>query len=167
MIIADIHGSLTALRTALSHYEEEHCDMLLLLGDIINYGPRNGLPEGLDAMGVADELNKYADKIIAVRGNCDSEVDSMILHFPMMSDYTMVCDGPRRLLLTHGHLDIPARGCDYYLSGHTHLQGIEERDGVTYCNPGSITFPKGGNQPTFAIYDDGEITIRRMDGSKL
>ena len=85
MILSDIHGSVTRLRHALDIYRRQQCDMLVVLGDILNYGPRNAIPEGLDAKAVAEELNARAEDIIAIRGNCDSEVDQMLLHFPMMS----------------------------------------------------------------------------------
>ena len=98
LLLSDIHGSLTRLRRVLDIYRREQCDMLLLLGDILNYGPRNGLPEGLDARGVADALNPLADEIVAVRGNCDSEVDQMLLHFPIMATYSILVDEGRKIL---------------------------------------------------------------------
>ena len=85
MLLSDIHGSLPRLRRALDFYKAQRCDMLLLMGDILNYGPRNGVPEGLDAPGIAQALNAMADDIVAVRGNCDSEVDQMLLQFPILS----------------------------------------------------------------------------------
>jgi putative phosphoesterase len=92
LIISDIHGSLPALDKALEFYREQKCDMLLILGDILNYGPRNGLPEGLDPKGIAERLNVMADNIVAIRGNCDSEVDQMLLSFPIMQDYALLVD---------------------------------------------------------------------------
>ena len=92
LIISDIHGSLPRLEQALRFYDEWHCDMLCILGDIINYGPRNGLPEGLDPKGIAKRLNDMADDIVAIRGNCDSEVDQMLLSFPIMADSMMLVD---------------------------------------------------------------------------
>lgn len=176
-LLSDIHGSLTRLNIALDIYHKEKCDMLLLLGDILNYGPRNGLPEGLDARGVADALNPIADKIVAVRGNCDSEVDQMLLHFPIMSTYSILVDEGRKILLTHGHVynkeNLPPGSFDAVIYGHTHLwelSAVENNDKshtTVVCNTGSITFPKGGRVPTFGIMDNGVITVRDLDDNIL
>lgn len=176
-LLSDIHGSLPRLRRVLDIYRKEHCDMMLLLGDIMNYGPRNSLPEGLDARGVADELNKMKDEIVAVRGNCDSEVDQMLLQFPMMSTYAMVVDEGRKILLTHGHVynrqTLPPGHFDAVVYGHTHLweltDTVDEESGepTVICNTGSITFPKGGKVPTFGILDNGVISIRDLDNNVL
>lgn len=166
LIASDIHGSLTALQRVLQYFDDQHCDMLCLLGDLLNYGPRNGLPSGLDAPGVARLLGERAHQIIAVRGNCDSEVDQMLLPFPMMSDYALLVDNGKRLFLTHGHVfndsHLPPPGsCEYFLFGHTHLPFIRPAEGKEpcICNVGSPTFPKGGNPPTFAIYEDGHVRL--------
>ena len=104
LIVSDIHGSLPRLRKVLDFYEKAQCTMLCILGDILNYGPRNGLPEGLDPKGIAECLNRFPDNIIAVRGNCDSEVDQMLLDFPILSDYSIIADNGKLIFLTHGHL---------------------------------------------------------------
>lgn len=168
LILSDIHGSRPALERVLRHYDEGGYDLLLLLGDLLNYGPRNGLSEGLDAPGTAALLAERARSIVAVRGNCDSEVDQMLLPFPIMAPYALVCDGPHRLFLTHGHLfdteALPfAEGVDVVLSGHTHLWSITPAagGGPAQCNAGSPTFPKGGNVPTFATLCDGMLAVRR------
>lgn len=114
LIISDIHGSLPRLQRALDFYRQQQCDMLLILGDILNYGPRNSIPEGIDAKGIVAALNPLADDIVAVRGNCDAEVDQMLLRFPMMSDYVLLVDEGRRILLTHGHVYNP----DHLPTGH-------------------------------------------------
>lgn len=172
LILSDIHGSVPALDAVLPFFHEQAYDMLLLLGDILNYGPRNGLPDGLDAPGVVERLKPLAPHIVAVRGNCDSEVDQMLLPFPIMGTYTLVCDGKHRIFLTHGHVFNPdnmpaAPAIDLFLYGHTHLPHItaaaDNRPAV--CNCGSPTFPKGGNPPTFATLDDGILRLRHLDGS--
>ena len=104
LILSDIHGSLTSLDKALGIYCSHGCDMLLLLGVLLNYGQRNGLTEKLDAMGVAERLNTLSGDIVAVRGNCDSEVDQMLLRFPIMQDAALIVDDGVRLWLTHGHV---------------------------------------------------------------
>ena len=170
LLVSDIHGCLPALEQVLRFYDREHYDMLCILGDILNYGPRNRIPEGIDPKGIVGLLNARKDSIIAVRGNCDAEVDQMLLEFPVMADYALVVDNGRRLFLTHGHVyneqNRPALGHDIFVYGHTHLWKLEPSgDGGIVCNLGSITFPKGGNEPTFATYDDGTLNVRRMDGS--
>ena len=171
MILSDIHGSVTRLRRALDIYRRQKCDMLIILGDILNYGPRNSIPEGLDAQAVAEELNKMADDIIAIRGNCDSEVDQMLLQFPIMSTYTLLVDEGRRILLTHGHIynkvELPKGRFDMVFYGHTHLwEVLQQPDGPLVVNTGSITFPKGGNPHTLAILDAHQLTIYRIDGEE-
>lgn len=169
MILSDIHGSLPALDKALEIYRRENCDMLLLLGDLLNYGPRNGLPEGLDAKGVAERLNAMSQDIVAVRGNCDSEVDQMLLDFPIMQDSALVVDNGVRILLTHGHVFNSEKKtgvrADVLFYGHTHLwQLYKDADGTVVCNTGSPTFPKGGNMPTFAIYENRHVRVVGIDG---
>ena len=171
LIVSDIHGSLPRLEKVLNIYDELHCDMMLILGDIINYGPRNGLPEGLDPRGIVERLNAMADKIVAIRGNCDSEVDQMLLNFPILSDYTIVVDNGTKLFLTHGHkyneTNIPNFGKGIFVYGHTHLWKLEQKDDIIICNTGSITFPKGGNEPTFALYEYGKMSMLNLDGKVL
>lgn len=171
LIVSDLHGSLPALEAVLECFDREGCDMLLLLGDVLNYGPRNHLPEGLDPQAVAQRLNERASQIVAVRGNCESEVDQMLLDFPVMADYAWVVDEGRRLFLTHGHLyndaRLPKGGFDFLFYGHTHLPHITPLiEGGTLVNTGSPTFPKGGNPATFAIYEKGRVSLRLLDGSE-
>lgn len=171
LIASDIHGSLPALENILAFYDREDCDMLVLLGDILNYGPRNSLPDGLNASGIVELLNTRADNIVCVRGNCDSEVDQMLLHFDMLETYAVLVDGKRRYFLTHGHRynpeHLPAGRYDAVFYGHTHLQGVLKREGQCFVNTGSPTFPKGGNPPTFVTLSDGIIRIHRLDGQVL
>ena len=173
LIVSDIHGSLPRLEKTLSFFEREDYDMLLILGDILNYGPRNEIPEGIDAPGIAARLNAMAEKIVAVRGNCDSEVDQMLLRFPCMGDYCILVADGTRIMLTHGHHynedNVPAFGVDALFCGHTHLWKLERNaDGILVCNTGSITFPKGGNVPTFATIDeDGSVRMRGLEGDVL
>lgn len=171
LFISDIHGSLPRLEEALRFFNDRQCDMLCLLGDVLNYGPRNGLPEGLDSQGIARTLNNMADHIVAIRGNCDSEVDQMLLNFPIMSDYMLLVDNGKRLLLTHGHVynksKLPPGHFHAVLYGHTHLWELTPTDQTVVCNTGSITFPKGGNPPTMAMYADGVLSVHRLDGMLL
>lgn len=131
LIVSDIHGCLPALEKVLQFYQAHHFDMLIILGDILNYGPRNGLPEGLNPKGIAEKLNEMAGEIVAIRGNCDSEVDQMLLNFPILSDYTLIVDNGKKLFLTHGHIyneeKRPQNGYDAFFYGHTHLWKLEKR----------------------------------------
>lgn len=171
LLVSDIHGSLPTLEKVLEFYHTHQYDMLCILGDILNYGPRNSLPEGLNPKGIAERLNAMADRIIAIRGNCDSEVDQMLLDFPILADYALVADNGKRLFLTHGHIyneeNMPKGRPDYFFYGHTHLWKLESQDGCIVCNTGSITFPKGGNVPTFATYEAGKVRIHSLDGTLL
>lgn len=170
LIISDIHGSLPRLQQVLDFYEKTQCNMLCILGDILNYGPRNGLPDGLNPKGIAELLNHFTDPIIAVRGNCDSEVDQMLLDFPIMADYALIADNGKTLFLTHGHIynenNLPKGKFDAFFYGHTHLWKLEKQE-MSLCNTGSITFPKGGNPPTFATYENKNISIHQLNGTLL
>jgi len=171
LIVSDIHGSLPALEQTLEFYRKERCDMLCILGDILNYGPRNGLPEGLNPKAIAELLNGMADEIVAVRGNCDSEVDQMLLNFPILSTYALIVDNGKKLFLTHGHIynkeNLPKGHFDAILYGHTHLWFLEDTASGIVCNTGSVTFPKGGNPPTFATYGNGSLSVYQLDGTLL
>lgn len=144
---SDLHGCVPATEKALAEFEQSGAETLVLLGDVLYHGPRNPIPEGYEPAKVADLLNQYADKIVAVRGNCDSEVDQMLLSFPMMTDYAwVVLESGQRLFLTHGHIynaqKRPAlKQGDVIVHGHTHIP-VAELDGEQYVfNPGSVTFP--------------------------
>lgn len=164
LIASDIHGSETALDKVINYFYREQCDMLLLLGDLLNFGPRNSIPEGHNPQSVAEKLNQLSDKIIAVRGNCDSEVDQMLLNFPIMADYALIVDEGKRLMLTHGHKFTPESTSNLQIDalfyGHTHVQELyKSSQGKIICNVGSVTFPKSGNPPSFAVYENGKIKI--------
>lgn len=171
LILSDIHGSQPALEKALKLFSSEHCDYLCILGDILNYGPRNRVPEGMNAMGIAELLNGMAERVLAIRGNCDSEVDQMLLDFPMMQDFMLIVDEGKRLLLTHGHIynanHLPKGHFDALFYGHTHLCSLSAEHDMAVCNTGSITFPKENRPATLAIYDSGVIQLLTLDGEVL
>lgn len=171
LILSDIHGCRPALEKALAFGDAHGCNQILIIGDILNYGPRNRIPEGIDAPGIVALLNERADRIVAVRGNCDAEVDQMLLQFPCLADYALLIDEGKRFILTHGHKysddNLPPGRYDAVITGHTHLWKLEQKDGTTYLNTGSITFPKGGNPPTLATYAGGLLTVYTLDGEKL
>lgn len=171
LLVSDIHGCRPALETVLKFYDEQHCNMLCILGDILNYGPRNSIPDGLDPKGIVEILNARASDIVAIRGNCDGEVDQMLLHFPILGDYLLLVDEGKKLFLTHGHVynkdKMPQGHFDAIVYGHTHLWEMTPVDGTVVCNTGSITFPKGGNEPTFMTYEHGTFTAYNLEGKKL
>jgi putative phosphoesterase len=170
--ISDIHGSLFFLEKALERYKEEGASYIVLLGDALYHGPRNPLPKGYNPQAVASLLNEYKDKIIAVRGNCDSEVDQMLIEYPMMSDYSTILYGNRRLFLTHGHIynedNIPSlSNNDVVIHGHTHLPVAEKHNGIYILNPGSVTLPKEDYPNSYAILEDDLFQIKDLQGTVI
>lgn len=175
LFLSDIHGSLPALETVLAYYDAHGYELLVLLGDVLNYGPRNGLCEGLDPQAIAALLNERTRHIVAVRGNCDSEVDQMLLQFPIQSTYALVVDNGIRFFVTHGHVfnekHLPeGPACDVFVYGHTHLPLLRACDPSTglkaVLNTGSPTFPKGGNPPTFATWNGHTLSLRTLPDGK-
>ena len=170
---SDLHGSLPATKQMLEKYQQSGAQYLILLGDILNHGPRNPVPEGYQPAAVAELLNDYSEQIIAVRGNCDSEVDQMLLNFPMLESYAWILlENGKRLFLTHGHLynadnHPPLKAGDVIVHGHTHLPVAELHDSVFVYNPGSITFPKGGNVPSYGTFENNTFTVMDFSGGVL
>lgn len=170
---SDLHGSLPATEKTIQKFKSSGADYFILLGDILNHGPRNPVPEGYNPPEVANLLNGYADKIISVRGNCDSEVDQMLLVFPMMMDYAWVLlDDKRRLFLTHGHTynagNRPAlnKG-DVIAHGHTHIPVAEYQGDQIIYNPGSVTFPKGGFEASYGLLEDNCLKVITFEDDVL
>ncbi len=159
MIASDIHGSAYYCRKMLERYNEEKPDRLVLLGDILYHGPRNDLPEEYAPKEVIAMLNPLRNKIICVRGNCDTEVDQMVLDFNVLEEQACLFINDKTLVLAHGHkLDeknIPAL-CegDYLICGHTHVPCYKQMDGYTYLNPGSVSIPKEGSAHSYMIFTD-------------
>jgi putative phosphoesterase len=174
LIASDIHGDADCCRALLNAAERENAEKILILGDILYHGPRNDLPEGYAPKKVIEMLNAASDKLLCVRGNCDTEVDQMVLSFPILSDTAFVYDGEEKLTLymSHGHKYSPDNlppisGRAVFLYGHTHLLGKTEKNGIPCVNPGSVSLPKGGNEKTYAIYEGGKITVKTLDGTPL
>lgn len=170
--ISDIHGSSYYLSKFLERYREEEGDYLIILGDILYHGARNDLPRGYNPKEVIALLNKYSHEIIAVRGNCDSEVDEMVLEFPIRADYSNILYGDRRIFLTHGHIynedEMPSlKEGDIFFYGHSHLPRAEKKDGIYFLNPGSISLAKGGNPNSYGVLEDELFTIRDLDGNRF
>ncbi len=164
VFMSDIHGVPSALKSALSAAESLGYDRLVLLGDLLYHGPRNGVPSFYDPEQVAQILNGLKDKIVAVRGNCDAEVDQLMFEFPMMSDYAILDAGSETFFLTHGHLwneiVLPPTGCGTILAhGHTHIPELKRlKCGLTIFNPGSVSLPKGGTARSFGYFDGKNLS---------
>lgn len=172
LILSDIHGSLSCLEPMIDLFNEQSFDYILLLGDILYHGPRNPLPDGHNPAAIATLLNKYSSKIIACRGNCDAEVDQMLLNFPCLSDYTLTFDEGIKIFSTHGHIytseNFPRTSeKQIFLYGHTHLWEIREDDNVVICNPGSISLPKQNRPKTYGTYENGVISVFDFDHTLL
>ena len=180
MIASDIHGSAPCCRKMLEAYVREKADRLLLLGDIIYHGPRNDLPEGYAPKEVIAMLNPVKKNLLCVRGNCDTEVDQMVLDFPVLADYCLLdlTDGSGNagavMFATHGHRYNPHHlpplsDGDILLNGHTHIPACEEildMDGnrYQYLNPGSVSIPKEGSRRSYMIYEKGTFTWKNLEG---
>ena len=177
MFASDIHGSRSACERVLERYDAEGADRLILLGDLLYHGPRNDLPESYAPKAVISLLNARKNELLCVRGNCEAEVDQMVLEFPVMADYMLLpllsADGRERTaFVTHGHLYNlsalpPHKKGDLLIHGHTHVLCVREQDDVVYINPGSAALPKEGNPKSYMIYDAGVITIKTLEGEEI
>lgn len=168
LIASDLHGGANAAKALAARIEEFFPDKVLLLGDLLYHGPRNDLPQGYAPKQVIPILNGLKDKIVAVRGNCEAEVDQMVLEFPCFDDYALVEADGLVIALSHGHIYNPDKlppqeGIDVFMSGHTHIKVLEQReDGLVILNPGSTTIPKDGSA-SYATYEDGVFTLRSLE----
>ena len=169
MIASDIHGSAYFAEQLLEAYKKEQPEKLLLLGDILYHGPRNDLPEGYAPKKVIEMLNPLADQILCVRGNCEAEVDQMVLNFPVMADYSVLYEQGKMIFVTHGHLFSESnppklhKG-DVLLTGHTHVPKCVEHDGWWYLNPGSVSIPKENSHHGYMMLEDGKFLWKDLTG---
>ena len=169
MIASDIHGSALYCGKLLERFDKEGCERLILLGDLLYHGPRNALPDGYDPPKVAEMLNARKDKLLCVRGNCDAEVDQMVLHFPIRADYAVMPIGSRLMYITHGHLfedgtTLPLPKGDIFLFGHIHVPKCEEKDGIMRLNPGSVSMPKENSARGYMTLENNLFTWKTLDG---
>ena len=170
LIASDIHGSAYWCEKVLQAFEKEEATRLILLGDLLYHGPRNDFPNDYSPKKVFAMLNAVKDKITAIRGNCDSEVDQMVLEFPCLADYALIDDNGRTLFLTHGHLyneDTPPilKSGDLLFNGHFHTpRHAALPNGATYANCGSAALPKDGTPHSYILYENGKLTWKTLDG---
>ena len=167
VIASDIHGSAFWCGRLMELVEQEKPDKLILLGDILYHGPRNDLPRDYAPKQVIPMLSQWKDRILCVRGNCEAEVDQMVLPFPCMADYALVSDGEKTFYLTHGHLYSPEKlppleKGHIFLYGHTHVKLDREVEGIRCLNPGSVSIPKDGSHSCI-VYENGTFSFRILE----
>lgn len=172
LVASDIHGSAYYANKIKDAYVKHQCDQLLLLGDLLYHGPRNPLPKDYAPKEVIQTLNSLKENIIAVRGNCDAEVDQMVLEFPIMSDYTTIIMEDYQLFASHGHIYHPdhlpyLNKGDVFMFGHIHIPIMEEKDGIHIINPSSITLPKENNPHTYGVLENKTFYLYDEDNNLL
>ena len=170
MIASDIHGSAAYCEKLLAAFGREQADRLLLLGDLLYHGPRNDLPQGYAPKEVIAQLSGVKDKVFCVRGNCEAEVDQMVLPFPVLADYCLLEQKGRVIFATHGHhynLENPPllQPGDVLLHGHTHIPAKDNSLGFWYLNPGSVSIPKKNSPHSYMTLEDGQFLWKDLDGA--
>ncbi|MBE6881514.1 MAG: phosphodiesterase [Ruminococcaceae bacterium] len=166
MIASDIHGSAFYCRKMLEAFKNEHADRLLLLGDILYHGPRNDLPKDYAPKEVISMLNGLKESILCVRGNCDAEVDQMVLEFPVLNEQIFLSIDGTDMLAVHGHKPFPAvKSGTVILSGHTHVPKIAQENGVIFINPGSVSIPKENSAHGYIIFEHGDFIQKDFEGN--
>ena len=170
MIASDIHGSAAYCQKLLAAFGREQADRLLLLGDLLYHGPRNDLPQGYAPKEVIAQLSGVKDKVFCVRGNCEAEVDQMVLPFPVLADYCLLEQKGRVIFATHGHhynLENPPllQPGDVLLHGHTHIPAKDNSLGFWYLNPGSVSIPKENSPHSYMTLEDGQFLWKDLDGA--
>ncbi len=168
-IASDIHGSAYYCKKMLEAFENEKADRLLLLGDILYHGPRNDLPRDYAPKEVIAMLNPLKNKILCVRGNCEAEVDQMVLSFPVLADYALIPTDKNLIFVTHGHnhnnANLPSICAgDILLHGHTHVPVCEEHPTHIYINPGSVSIPKEDSPHSYMTFDGSTFTWKDLEG---
>ena len=163
LIASDLHGSASYCHRLLERIEAEQPDRVLLLGDLLYHGPRNALPEEYNPPLVISMLDSIKEKLLCVRGNCDAEVDQLVLHFPIMADYAVLTLGERTVYATHGHVygeqnPPPLCAGDILLCGHTHVPCCHVHETYTYMNPGSAAIPKEDSCHSYMLWENNAFT---------
>lgn len=172
MFASDIHGSRSATEAILRQYKLEGASRLVLLGDLLYHGPRNDLPDAYDPKAVTALLNGVREELLCVRGNCEAEVDQMVLDFPVMADYALFDLDGVTAFVTHGHLFNldnlpPHKDGELLIHGHTHVLTVQHKDGMTYINPGSAALPKENNPKSYMVYENGVFDIKTLKGKTI
>lgn len=168
LIASDIHGSAYFCKKLLRAYDKENADRLILLGDILYHGPRNDLPRDYAPKEVIAMLNERKSDILAVRGNCDTEVDQMVLEFPILADYAIIPIGNNMIFATHGHNHNceklpPLKAGDILLHGHTHVSKCESLSEFVYMNPGSVSIPKENSPNGYMTLENNHFEWKDLE----
>lgn len=172
MIASDLHGSAYYCRKMLEAFEREGADRLFLLGDLLYHGPRNDLPREYAPKEVIPLLNGKKEKLLCVRGNCDAEVDQMVLEFPVLADYAVLPVGQRLIYATHGHIyhvkNLPPLAPGDVLHGHTHVPAWTEfGQGNLYLNPGSVSIPKENSPHSYMTLEGNTMQWKELESSAV
>jgi putative phosphoesterase len=173
MAASDIHGDYDSAKAVIDAYKSSGADRLVLLGDLLYHGPRNDLPPSYAPKKVIELLNSVKDELLCLRGNCDTEVDAMVLEFPILADYAWLCIGSLRIFATHGHkfntqTPPPLKKGDILLHGHTHVScAIPFGNENLYVNPGSAAIPKENTPRGYVLIDESEISFRTLNGEEF
>lgn len=172
LIASDIHGSAYYCRLLVEALKKENADRMLLLGDILYHGPRNALPKEYNPKEVIAMLNPLKNKIFCVRGNCDTEVDQMVLDFPVLADYSVITAANRLIYATHGHIYNkdnlpPITNGDILLNGHTHIPECEDCGDYIYMNTGSVSIPKEGSAHSYVIFENNQFLWKNLETGEV
>lgn len=168
LIASDLHGSILYTEKLFERIEEERPDKILLLGDLLYHGPRNDLPDGYQPKAVIALLNAHRERLLCVRGNCEAEVDQMVLSFPVMAEYAYLSVDGVTIFATHGHHASednppPLNDGEVLLCGHTHIPAMRWHEGFLYLNPGSVSLPKGGSERGYMTLSEGLFERKALD----
>ncbi|MEG2500419.1 MAG: phosphodiesterase [Oscillospiraceae bacterium] len=171
MFASDLHGSAFYAKELVRILKEETPDKCVLLGDLLYHGPRNALPQEYAPMQVVDILKAVKQSFLCVRGNCDAEIDAMVLDMPIEADYAALFIDGHMFFVTHGHLfnedKLPMlNNGDVFIQGHTHVSAAENKGDYYFLNPGSLSIPKDGTN-SYMIYENNLFTIKTLDGTVL
>ncbi len=167
LIVSDIHGSSDSCEFIYDEFKNGKYDQILCLGDVLYHGPRNDLPNNYNPKKCIEILNHIKDYIICVKGNCEAEVDQMVLSFKILDNYDFKYNN-YNIHLEHGHhLDLYNGDANMIMSGHTHIPVLENKNGILYLNPGSITIPKGGFERSYAVMDEKGIAIYDLNKNTI
>ena len=168
MIASDIHGSAYYCKKLIEAYQNEKPDKLIILGDVLYHGPRNDLPREYAPKQVITMLNDMKENLLCIRGNCDTEVDQMVLEFPVLADYGVLFVDNKSIYLTHGHKynegnPLPVTKGSIMMNGHTHVPKYVEYDNYTFINPGSVSIPKENSPHSYVIIERGECVFKNVE----
>lgn len=169
MIASDIHGSAYYCRQMILAFEREQADKLLLLGDILYHGPRNDLPRGYAPKEVIELLNPLKNKLLCMKGNCEAQVDQMVLSFPVLAEYAVLFTGNAVLYATHGHVyneenPLPMEAGAVLLNGHSHVPKCTAHENYIYMNPGSVSIPKDNSPHSYMTVEDDVFLWKDLEG---